>query len=282
MTSSHSEGHKLASLSEQQLVDCSGRYGDHGCGGGIPGDAFAYVIANRGIDSERDYGYTSGNGRTHSCNVGKTRHYAAAFTSARNVPQLNEGQLLRAVAEQPVAVAIDAIDGGFRSYHRGVMGGKCGTQIDHSVLAVGFGTMVFPPPPPPAPTRQCTTGTHLLCYNYSSDKHPVLPVYEENVHDHVSRENCAADCSAVREHVEPLLVPLLVPTPTRTYPYWVPTHTENLREDAAGMLRDEYFVPVRKGDEATRQCHLGAVACGCCVLLTRALLMTSSQSERPT
>jgi hypothetical protein len=32
---------------------------------------------------------------------------------------------------QPVAVAIDAIHGGFRGYHRGVLGGKCGDKIDH-------------------------------------------------------------------------------------------------------------------------------------------------------
>ena len=54
-----------------------------------------------------------------------------------------------AVARQPVAVGIDAEHGGFMHYRSGVMGGKCGNAIDHSVLAVGYGNEVFPPPPPP-------------------------------------------------------------------------------------------------------------------------------------
>ena len=49
-------GHQLVSLSEQQLVDCSGQ----GCGGGNPGHAIAYVVGNHGIDSERDYPYVTG------------------------------------------------------------------------------------------------------------------------------------------------------------------------------------------------------------------------------
>ena len=46
------------SLSEQQLVDCSGRYGNQGCKGGYPTNALKYVIAN-GIASESQYRYTS-------------------------------------------------------------------------------------------------------------------------------------------------------------------------------------------------------------------------------
>jgi len=126
---------KLTSLSEQQLVDCSGSYGNEGCNGGLMDDAFEYIIGNGGICSESAYPYTATDGtcKTSCQKVSKISSYV-------DVTSNDEDALAAAVAQQPVSVAIEADQSGFQFYSGGVFDGTCGTNLDHGVLAVGYGT----------------------------------------------------------------------------------------------------------------------------------------------
>ena len=55
-----------------------------------------------------------------------------------DVPADSEADLAKAVANQPVSVAICASD--LQFYSGGVVG-KCCDSLDHGVLAVGYGTV---------------------------------------------------------------------------------------------------------------------------------------------
>ncbi|XP_054909511.1 cathepsin L.1 [Poeciliopsis prolifica] len=130
---------KLVSLSEQQLVDCSGDYGNHGCGGGLMDNAFTYIKANGGIDTEDSYPYEAENGqcRYNPQNVGAT------CTGYVDVSEGNEDALKEAVATiGPVSVGIDASHLSFQLYSSGVYDEpQCSsTDLDHGVLAVGYDT----------------------------------------------------------------------------------------------------------------------------------------------
>ncbi|KAI5387689.1 hypothetical protein KIW84_073686, partial [Lathyrus oleraceus] len=127
---------KLISLSEQELVDCDTKGVDQGCEGGLMDDAFKFIIQNHGLSTEAQYPYQGVDG---TCSANQASTQAATITGYEDVPANNEQALQKAVANQPISVAIDASGSDFQFYKSGVFTGSCGTELDHGVTAVGFG-----------------------------------------------------------------------------------------------------------------------------------------------
>ncbi|KAL6838386.1 hypothetical protein ACP4OV_031792 [Aristida adscensionis] len=125
---------KLVSLSKQELVDCDVHGEDQGCEGGLMDDAFKFIIKNGGLTTESSYPYAAADGK---CKSGSNS--AATIKGFEDVPANNEAALMKAVANQPVSVAVDGGDMTFQFYSGGVMTGSCGTDLDHGIAAIGYG-----------------------------------------------------------------------------------------------------------------------------------------------
>eukprot|EP00094_Tigriopus_californicus_P005515 TCALIF_05314-PA protein Name:"Similar to Cp1 Cathepsin L (Drosophila melanogaster)" AED:0.11 eAED:0.11 QI:144/1/1/1/1/1/4/133/333 len=130
---------KMVSLSEQNLIDCSESFGNHGCNGGLMDLAFQYIKDNGGIDTETSYPYE---GKDASCRF-QAKNVGARDKGFVDLPPGDEEKLKEAVATMgPVSVAIDASHESFQFYSEGVYDEpECDSgSLDHGVLVVGYGS----------------------------------------------------------------------------------------------------------------------------------------------
>lgn len=124
------------SFSEQQLVDCSTSYGNQGCNGGLMNQSMWYV-KDSGITTEQTYPYLGVGGK---CRYNSSTE-AFRNTDCAEITVNSMKSLMTAIASGPVSVAIQANQLGFQLYKKGVFSGACGHNLDHGVLAVGYGNM---------------------------------------------------------------------------------------------------------------------------------------------
>jgi KDEL-tailed cysteine endopeptidase len=126
----------LVKFSEQQLVDCS-TDGNFGCNGGLMTNAFEYLTKNKFCTAE-DYPY---NARDGTCKANQCKHALQAVSGFREVPTNSDKETKRALNLGPVAVAVQADKAPFMFYSSGVVDDvSCGTNLNHGILAVGYGT----------------------------------------------------------------------------------------------------------------------------------------------
>ena len=128
----------LVNISEQQLMDCSTKYINFGCNGGEMDHAFEYAIDN-GMCLDDEVPYTA---ESSSCDDSeKACTKVATFTSCEDIQTKDQVAMEEASHFAPLSVAIEADTTVFQFYSGGVLNSdKCGTNLDHGVLVVGYGS----------------------------------------------------------------------------------------------------------------------------------------------
>lgn len=134
----------LDSFSEQQLVDCDNLKNggkNLGCNGGVMDSAFSWISKKGGLCSEESYPYTSGDTKkSGTCEKTCSLVSKSVIKSYVDVTVNSDTAMMTALMLQPVSIAIEADQKDFQLYKSGVFTGSCGTDLDHGVLVVGYGT----------------------------------------------------------------------------------------------------------------------------------------------
>ena len=131
----------LTSFSEQQLVDCCNNgvgecYMSQGCNGGVMDEALTYS-QKYDLMTEADYPYTAQNGSCQYAGAGSGAGYNNK--NKVDIASGNQNAFKASVAQGPTSIAIEADQMAFQFYSGGILSNGCGQQLDHGVLAVGYG-----------------------------------------------------------------------------------------------------------------------------------------------
>jgi hypothetical protein len=125
-------------LSSQQITACAdGQWGNAGCQGGLPSQAFTYLESNA-LTTASNYPYTAGGGPTGSCQNPSGNGVVKVSSQKPACSPGDETTLGSQLQQSPISIGVDAQ--AWQFYTGGVMNAnECGgTQLDHAVQLVGY------------------------------------------------------------------------------------------------------------------------------------------------
>ena len=86
---------------------------------------------------EADYPYTAQNG---TCKASSIAGDGYKNTSKTDIKSKDKTAFMYSITQGPTSIAIEADQFAFQFYRSGILDSGCGENLDHGVLAVGFGT----------------------------------------------------------------------------------------------------------------------------------------------
>lgn len=131
----------LTQFSDQQVTSCDTQ--SSGCNGGLPEYGLQYIQKHGSVCTQASYPFTSGkSAETGTCTDSSCSSVPVTIAAISLVSQ-SESALIKAIAKQPVAVAVTAGNTEWKQYKSGVLSSCSTTTIDHAVLAVGYTSTAF-------------------------------------------------------------------------------------------------------------------------------------------
>jgi len=128
-------------LSVQEQLDCNHDGVNQGCTGGNLPEGYDYLVDHKGLCLARDYQF-EGDDNRNKCRKRsrRCRNRSGQIKDYGIVYPYNEHALKKAVAQGPVAIAIEADDKRMQFYESGIFTSPyCGKDVDHAMTIVGYG-----------------------------------------------------------------------------------------------------------------------------------------------
>ena len=136
------KGGDIPRFSEQQIVDCSKEFGSLACDGGFMDGAMEHWKTYAPI-LENEYKYTGVEGECREKELAKTTKSPIKKISGHRTLNYdsNGEEIMSAIHDAPISVAVDASGFAFQFYSKGVVSTCRNTGLNHGVTVVGYDTL---------------------------------------------------------------------------------------------------------------------------------------------